>query len=191
MNFYKSFGFVRKYSELWVHARYLTWLCFQFLRTDKGRTCERRSRNHENIHLPSWKNRTTVIPETSYLLLDSKLSKASALILFITFILPGSPTETTNCFTRETPLCRKKEDNRKKNQKKKTPNVTIPSTIDVDNAACVALCDYPLMPIIMQGNYSIHYEPISTQLAGPCPDFFSPHHNKAEWIPRTQSASQA
>lgn len=55
MNFYKSFGFVRKYSGLWVHARYLTWLCFQFLRMDKGRTCERRSRNHENIHLPSWK----------------------------------------------------------------------------------------------------------------------------------------
>lgn len=70
------------------------------------------------IYTSLLKNRTTVIPETSYLLLDSQLSKASALILFITFILPASPTETTICFTRETQLCRKKENKKKKN---KTP----------------------------------------------------------------------
>lgn len=185
MNFYKSFGFVRKYSELWVHARYLTWLCFQFLRMNKGRTCERRSRNHENIHLPSWKTEPPSFLKHHTFFWTANCQKLQLwfylLPLFYQEVLlrPQSLLQEGLSFA-----------GKKKTTGKKNPNATIPSTIDGD-AACVALCDYPLMPIIMQGNYSIHYEPISTQLAGPCPDFFSPHRNKAEWIPRTQSASQA
>lgn len=138
---------------------------------DKGRTCERRSRNHENIHLPSWKTEPPSFLKHHTFFWTPNCQKLQ-LCFYLLPLFYQKVLLRPQSHLQETQLCKRKKKEEEKEEKQKN-NATIPSTIDGD-AACVALCDYALMPVIMQGNYSIHYEPISTQLAGPCPDFFSP-----------------